>query len=261
MAGPVGTLVAFGVANPVLSVALLLALVGGLLAIGYLFIASVWKYLVWGIAAFIAYQGISSGVIQQAVEHMRSDPQKYVMVGIALIGLGVATPYVVTPQTYADVQLQLSYNLTSEKGWFGFIGTTIDVNSIDSKLAVLRAYEGMPNLRFTKGVPEYKSAPDAGWWVCISEGMGQVSNKTYCWEIPGANIFVRTVSGDRQHQGYYLEALPLSAEQGVLTVTVYNNRMPVWADQKQYVITDNAVPYINSVPYFGDIEPAPATPA
>lgn len=232
--------VEFGQSNPVTFAAGLFLLAVALVVLGLLYLTGVWRYLVWLVAAYFAYRLLSSGALMQAVQHMRSEPRRYVWLGVLLIGAGLAFPYVVEPQPYANVQVQLAYKLTSGSGWLGFVVAVLDVNSIQVDVSVVDAYGGVPGLHPAKGVPEFRNSPGSGWWVCLSEVAQGVPRERYCWEIPGVNVFVRAVSGDWQRQGYYVEGVPLHSDRGFFEVTVYSDRVAVWSKKFPYVV-ENAM--------------------
>lgn len=231
-------LLAFGVANPVAAVGIAVALAGVLLYIGLAVVEGIAKYAVWAVAAFLAYYVVSSGLLHRAVEYVRENPEQHVWAGAFLIAAGLAFPHVVPPQVYADVQLNISYNLTAGEGLFGFVTATIDPESLRADVDVVDAYGGAPGLHVPKGTPPHSQSPGKGWWVCLSVVSQGHRTGRYCWEVQGVDVLVRAVSGDRQQQGYYISSVPVPGDRGYFEVSVYRDRVRVWQDRIPYVVDD-----------------------
>lgn len=233
--------VAFGLSNPVAFAAIVVGAVVLLVVGAWLFVSSTWKYLMYAAALYLVYWVVSQGVLSAAVEELRSNPRRYIWLGILLVAVGVAVPYMVEPQTYVDGQLTLYYELTSGSGIFGFVTTTVDVNSLQAEFSVVRSYEGAPLVHPVKTVPDASSEPGDGWWVCLQEVTPYERYSQYCWQIPGVSILTRAVASGVHKQGYFIKSLPIHAREGAFVVTVYSDRTPVWQRSIAYVVGSRPV--------------------
>lgn len=214
-----------------LSPATLIALVIGIIVvvgvIAYLiFSGAIWTWLIVGAVAFALYYAWASGALFSLLADMKTNPSKYIPLAVGLIVFGVAFPFYVKPQLYADFAVTLSYKVISpQQGSIigQLLGAEVDVNSITSNLVAVSSYYGVPFLHRPSFDPKPVDRIGAGYDLAV-----QIGEKKYIFQLRNVSPLTKLVGG-KTTERFFLYSVPITGEPPYRVVlTLYANGVPVW---------------------------------